>query len=257
MERRLTTGPSSSSSSPSHLFAFFGATTAGVVAFFVVSSSEASQSDITKPTQRTEKRKGGAKESGWRLDRKFWSISSLRPVDRCDQRGLPNIPTSSRSPAARLRNAMSSMTRDALLKLALPLVKNHGFTRSTLSLAVMYSPSGSHTAPLNDTAVDALFGEGDEARRTLIHAWLDDARSSLRTSYSQGGSATSTTRTPSLENVLKTRLSKNEDVLKHLPEVSTYRSNSEVLTSFMRDSDPLRHSLSLPHPQPSPPSSSP
>ena len=117
---------------------------------------------------------------------------------------------------------MSSATRDALLKLALPLIKNHGFTRSALSLAVMYSPSGKHTAPLNDTAVDALFGKGDEARRTLIRAWLDDARVSLReSSYSQGGASTSTGQTPSLENVLKTRLSKNEDVLTHLPEVST------------------------------------
>jgi len=115
---------------------------------------------------------------------------------------------------------MSSAARDALLKLALPLVKNHGFTRSALSLAAMHSPSGNHTAPLNDMAVDALFGEGDEARRTLIHAWLDDARISLRTAYSQGGVATSTPQTPSLENVLKTRLNKNEDVLEHLPEVS-------------------------------------
>ena len=114
---------------------------------------------------------------------------------------------------------MTSATRDALLKLALPLVKNHGFTRSALSLAAMYSPSGKHTAPLNDMAVDALFGEGDEARRTLIHAWLDDARVSLRTPRSQGDAAAST-QTPSLGNVLKTRLSRNEDVLEHLPEVS-------------------------------------
>jgi len=117
---------------------------------------------------------------------------------------------------------MASTTRDTLLKLALPLVKNHGFTRTALSLAAMDLPSGKHTIPLNDTAVDALFGEGDEARRTLINAWLDDARISLQTSHShsRGGVATSATRTPSLENVLKTRLSKNEEVLKHLPEVS-------------------------------------
>ena len=115
---------------------------------------------------------------------------------------------------------MSTAARDALLKLALPLVKNHGFTRSALSLAAMQPPSGNHTAPLSDMAVDALFGEGDEARRTLIRAWLDDARVSLRAAYSQGGATTSTPQTPSLENVLKTRLNKNEDVLEHLPEVS-------------------------------------
>lgn len=121
---------------------------------------------------------------------------------------------------------MSSTTRDALLKLAFPLVKNHGFTRSALSLAAMHSLSGTHTAPLNDTAVDALFGEGDEARRTLINAWLDDARGSLRKSYSQGGDSATTTQPPSLGGVLKTRLSKNEEVLEHLPEVSA-RPNSQ------------------------------
>jgi ubiquinone biosynthesis protein COQ9 len=143
---------------------------------------------------------------------------------------------------------MSSTSRDALLKLALPLVKNHGFTRSALSLAAMHSPSGKHTAPLNDTAVDALFGEGDEARRTLINAWLDDARASLRTAYSQGGIAASTMQTPSLGNVLKTRLSRNEEVLEHLPEVST-RVDSEALPVFIRQSHPLRHLLSSPRPQ--------
>lgn len=60
----LTTGPLPSSSSPSHLFVFFtsglAVTTAGVVAF--VSSSEASQSDIAKPTQRMRKRKGKSKK---------------------------------------------------------------------------------------------------------------------------------------------------------------------------------------------------
>lgn len=110
-------------------------------------------------------------------------------------------------------------TRDGLLKLAFPLIKNHGFTRNVLSLAVMYSPSGAHTAPLNDTAVDALFGEGNEARRTLINAWLDDARDSVGKFYRQGGASATATQTPSLGSVLKTRLSKNEDVLKHLPEV--------------------------------------
>ena len=150
---------------------------------------------------------------------------------------------------------MSSVTRDALLKLALPLVKNHGFTRRALSLAAMHSPSGNHTAPLSDTAVDALFGEGDEARRTLIHAWLDDARVSLRTSYGQGSVATSVTQTPNLSNVLKARLSRNEDVLEHLPGVSA-GFNPDVFPLLMRPSGPLRHSLSLPHPQRCPLSSS-
>ena len=150
---------------------------------------------------------------------------------------------------------MTAATRDALLKLALPLVKNHGFTRSTLSFAAMHSPSGNHTAPLNDMAVDSLFGEGDEARRTLINAWLDDARVSLRTSYSQRDPATSTPQTPSLENVLKTRLNRNEDVLEHLPEVSM-TPQFRCIHVLTRRSDPFRHSLCSQHPQHYPHSSS-
>jgi ubiquinone biosynthesis protein COQ9 len=144
---------------------------------------------------------------------------------------------------------MSSTTRNALLKLALPLIKDHGFTRSALSLAVMYSPSGKHTAPLSDTAVDALFGEGDEARRTLINAWLDDARVSLRKFYSQDSDTATTARNPSLGNVLKTRLSKNEGVLEHLPEVRARLNSDMRLPLLMRGSDPLRHLLSSLHRQ--------
>ena len=123
---------------------------------------------------------------------------------------------------------MTSATRDALLKLAFPLVKNHGFTRSTLSLSAMSSPSGTHMTPLSDRAVDALFGEGDEARRTLINAWLDDARVSLRELYSQGGVSMTAAQTPSLGGVLKARLSKNEDVVEHLPEASARPIESDI-----------------------------
>ncbi|KAF9778999.1 hypothetical protein BJ322DRAFT_1090875 [Thelephora terrestris] len=145
---------------------------------------------------------------------------------------------------------MSSTTRNALLKLALPLIKDHGFTRSALSLAVMYSPSGKHTAPLNDTAVDALFGEGDEARRTLMNAWLDDARVSLRKSYSQDSDTATTARNPSLGNVLKTRLSKNEGVLEHLPEAFALLATPPTLSSliFPLTLDPrpaISHSMSV------------
>jgi len=62
---RLTTGPLSSSSSPSHLFIFFmgglTVTTAGTVVFFVLSSSEASQSAMAKPTERMRKQKRKSK----------------------------------------------------------------------------------------------------------------------------------------------------------------------------------------------------
>lgn len=100
--------------------------------------------------------------------------------------------------------------RNALLKLALPLVRTHGFTRHTLALSALSLPSGSHRQPLNDTAVSALFGEGDDARRTLINAWLDDARSGIAAGLGPDRS---------MHNVLDTRLKANEPVLQFLPEV--------------------------------------
>lgn len=99
--------------------------------------------------------------------------------------------------------------RNTLLKLALPLVQSHGFTRQALSLSVLSLPSGSHQAPLNDTAVSDLFGDGDDARRTLITAWLDEARTTM---------ATATT-AKTIGGILDARLKANEPVLQYLPEV--------------------------------------
>lgn len=104
---------------------------------------------------------------------------------------------------------MASAGRNTLLKLALPLVESHGFTRHALALSVLSLPSSSHKAPLNDTAVSALFGDGDDARRTLITAWLEEARTSMATS---AGSRT-------IGGVLDARLKANESVLQYLPEV--------------------------------------
>ena len=63
---------------------------------------------------------------------------------------------------------MRYVYRNELLKLALPLVRTHGFTREALSRSVLALPKP-HPEPLRDTAVSALFGEGDDARRTLIN----------------------------------------------------------------------------------------
>lgn len=97
--------------------------------------------------------------------------------------------------------------RSQLLKLSLPLVKTHGFTREALSRSVLYLPRP-HPEPLHASAVSALFGEGDEARRTLINAWLSEGREQMHHS-----------RSPALKDVLTTRLRYNEPVLSLLPEV--------------------------------------
>jgi hypothetical protein len=100
---------------------------------------------------------------------------------------------------------MSSSTR--LLQFAVPLVKTHGFTRKTLSLSVL-SLQTPHAEPLSDTAVSSLWGQGDDARRTLITAWQDDARQQMKIIQS-----------PTMRGVLRKRLELNEPVLSYLPEV--------------------------------------
>ena len=100
---------------------------------------------------------------------------------------------------------MSSSTR--LLQLAIPLVKIHGFTREALSLSVLSLPT-SHAKPLSDTAISSLWGQGDNARRTLIKAWQDDARQQMKNIQS-----------PTMRAVLRARLECNEPVLSYLPEV--------------------------------------
>ncbi|KAF8071820.1 hypothetical protein FPV67DRAFT_899724 [Lyophyllum atratum] len=102
------------------------------------------------------------------------------------------------------------MSSARLLELAIPLVKTHGFTREVLARSVLTLPaSEAHSEPLSDTAVTALFGRGDLARRTLIRAWLD---AGIR--HIQSAPPNST-----LKQVLQARLEFNEPVLHHLPEV--------------------------------------
>ncbi|OJA11317.1 hypothetical protein AZE42_08590 [Rhizopogon vesiculosus] len=107
-----------------------------------------------------------------------------------------------------------------LLELALPLVKTHGFTREALSLSVLSLPTPlAH--PLPDASVTALFGQGDDARRVLVNAWLDDARYKMKAESSP---------TTALGDILKARLTSNEPVLQHLPEAfALLASSSPVL----------------------------
>jgi len=115
----------------------------------------------------------------------------------------------------------TSTSRKVLLQLALPLVKTHGFTRTALSRAALDLPRP-HEEPLPDLAVTALFGRGDDARRTLVHAWLDDARCRMR----QDGRDTST---PSMRDVLHARMRMNEPVLEYLPEAFTLLATSSAV----------------------------
>ncbi|KAJ7707467.1 hypothetical protein B0H17DRAFT_1032787 [Mycena rosella] len=111
-----------------------------------------------------------------------------------------------------------------LLKLALPLVPEHGFTRAALARSVLHLPTP-HVAPLSDRAVSSLFGSGDRARKTLFRAWLDGGVESM-----QGA------RPASVKEALHARLAYNEPALPHLPEAFALLSAPE---SGMPPFDPM------------------
>ncbi|PSS36753.1 hypothetical protein PHLCEN_2v1384 [Hermanssonia centrifuga] len=123
--------------------------------------------------------------------------------------------------------------RKQLLQLALPLVKTHGFTREALSLSALSLPNP-HAEPLRDTAVSSLFGEGDEARRTLTSAWIDEGRTQMR-------------QTPSLNvrDALHSRLRYNEPVLKLLPEAFATMALSSSSFHLIDPQPALKHAASV------------
>nr|VWP00146.1 Beta-xylanase (EC [Ganoderma boninense] len=100
------------------------------------------------------------------------------------------------------------MLRNQLLQLAVPLVKQYGFSREALARSVLHLPKP-HEQPLSEAAITSLFGSGDDARRTLINGWLDLARAEMR--------AASSASTP-LRDVLASRLRANEPFVPLLPE---------------------------------------
>ncbi|KAI1796947.1 hypothetical protein LXA43DRAFT_878788, partial [Ganoderma leucocontextum] len=100
------------------------------------------------------------------------------------------------------------LSRSQLLQLAVPLVKQYGFSREALARSVLHLPTP-HEQPLSEAAVTSLFGSGDDARRTLINGWLDLARADMK--------AASPPPT-SVRDVLASRLRANEPVLPLLPE---------------------------------------
>lgn len=84
-------------------------------------------------------------------------------------------------------------------------------------MAVLSLPT--HTSALPDTAISCLFGEGDDARKTLIRAWMDDARENMKA----GGSIKM-----NMRDVLQARLKWNEPVLQYLPEVCKSYGNDSL-----------------------------
>ncbi|GJJ08251.1 hypothetical protein Clacol_002461 [Clathrus columnatus] len=120
--------------------------------------------------------------------------------------------------------------RDAILRQAISLIKEHGFTRKTLSLAPLKLSNNPTDSPLSETAITALFGRGDDARRTLINAWLDEGLVSMRNG--ERGEKEDYT---SIRSTLRRRLSWNEPILELLPEAFA------LLTASGSDLFPIMH----------------
>ncbi|TFL03662.1 hypothetical protein BDV98DRAFT_395024 [Pterulicium gracile] len=140
---------------------------------------------------------------------------------------------------------MPAPTSTLLLR-ALPLIRTHGFTRETLSLAgAVPTSSGPNTTskpagePLSDRAVSALFGEGDEARKTLIRAWLAEGLSAMNDTTSVVEGQVSQPMT--VRDALRRRLEYNTPVLHQLPEIYALLASPRFATPLLDPMPALKH----------------
>ncbi|KAJ3566086.1 hypothetical protein NP233_g7222 [Leucocoprinus birnbaumii] len=112
---------------------------------------------------------------------------------------------------------MSTHTGARLLKLALPLVRTHGFTRDALAFSVLeLPPPETLSSPLSDAAISSLFGPGSKAEHTLINFFFDEGLEHMR--YRAQAWSGSTGRSPTIKELLEERLKYNEPVLGHLSD---------------------------------------
>ena len=107
-----------------------------------------------------------------------------------------------------------------MLRHAVPLIPTYGFSRQTLALAALHLPRP-HAEPLSEGAITALFGAGDEARKNLAWAWLEEGRRRMR-GLEDATENTQRMEIP-IEVSLRRRLQWNEPVLDKLPEVCRVR----------------------------------
>ncbi|KAI5892916.1 uncharacterized protein SCHCODRAFT_02627497 [Schizophyllum commune H4-8] len=130
---------------------------------------------------------------------------------------------------------MQASSRE-LLKLAVPLVRTHGFTRDALARSVLSLPKP-HPEPLSDSAVSALFGSGTAAPKSLINAWLDEGLEDLRAAARRGP--------VTVPSALHARLRWNEPVLEHLPEAFALLASPEKGAPPLDPTPALKHTFSI------------
>lgn len=100
------------------------------------------------------------------------------------------------------------------------MIPTYGFSRQTLALAALHLPRP-HAEPLSEGAIAALFGAGDEARKNLAWAWLEEGRRRMR-GLEDATENTQRMEIP-IEVSLRRRLQWNEPALDKLPEVCRVR----------------------------------
>lgn len=123
------------------------------------------------------------------------------------------------------RSNANSGCSTRLLRLALPLVKTHGFTRGALAQSVLHlPPPETHTAPLSDAAISALFGHGTKAERSLVDFFFDEGIEHMKSRAQMFSDSLG--RAPSVKEVLEERLKFNESVLEHLSDAFALLASS-------------------------------
>ncbi|KAF9036283.1 hypothetical protein BJ165DRAFT_1533127 [Panaeolus papilionaceus] len=148
---------------------------------------------------------------------------------------------------------MSTTSSVKLLRTAVTLVHTHGFTREALAHSVMaLPPKEAHTGPLTDTAVSALFGKGDEARLTLIDAWLKEGLSQMarvpgvtRPLEPRTQEPNSAIKRATIKDVLQARLEYNKPALKFLPEAFALLASPSTGLPLLDPRPALKHAYSI------------
>ncbi|KAG8834031.1 hypothetical protein FRC17_009669 [Serendipita sp. 399] len=126
--------------------------------------------------------------------------------------------------------------RSVILKNAVKLVPSHGFTRAGLAQATLNVSKGD---PFPDRTLDILFGPGEEARKTLIRAWLDEGINAMGP---HDGEVNMTVR-----DALHQRLEWNTPVIDKLPEAYALLATPSGLVPPLGIKDIVEHPAKVAH----------
>lgn len=122
--------------------------------------------------------------------------------------------------------------RTSILTHALPLISTHSFTRAALSASLTRLPSDhpdARSTPVNEAALDTLYGEGNGAALALVQRWAEEGSktmmspsdgSSLAEGSASASSAKGKGREQRLGDMLARRIDYSAEVGEHLVEVS-------------------------------------